>query len=936
MGYLENQAVQRAALRRRLLNGTAGDAPPPEGRLPGFGQDTVALLQNLGVNLGVPMGPRGLPPGVGPQGELSLAPKGVNVSQPSELRVSPHAEGRRQSGGEGQQGGGGGDLGGVLGGIFKNARDSAIQNAKAGQGQQPGGGASGPTGPARLRDAATRGNSPEGRSAKARELIPGLRPGIDAAQARPGEAAANAYQTEQQGGRGVVGVERGGAGYKADMDYLSDHGGHATIMKDGKKVNVRVDTPGAYGALDPELAARLRAAGEAYEKETGKPPQYGEFSRGEDVQKTYWEESAHGTKYAAAPPGRSNHQKGGAGDLPAGGFRDWLNAGNKDKFGVHFPVKGDEPHVEVNRAFKGGNFANSGPAAPGWDTSQTPQTPQADTQWPGAGETTSADRISARPVNTAPPGQVTPELMKSISQLESGGDPNAVRGSYKGLHQITDETFRQYGGKGSIFDPAENTRVAQLATADTARNLSAQLGRPVTASEIYLAHQQGYGGAAAHLKNPNQPAWQSMLSTGEGQQKGEAWAKQAIWGNLPEEARARFGKVENVTSGDFINHWKERGAAAGITDAPRGPIDPKAGTVEIAPARTAAAAPPPPPAVAAPPPQPAVPPAPAVAPQPAAPVAPAQPPQAAAPAPAPAPAPPPRSAGVVAADKFLNGTVGDAVRQVAPWQAALLPNEYAKMTVWQAMNDPKIGKMVKDNLGEHLGKFGVKQPDLDQAVKERTTGKRTEALPGTSEGLLQQAEGKPVDLNQPAAQRYAEAQPATMTDAGPQPAQQQPGQQLPDSLKAAITNVFGGEQGGPMAAAPPPPADPMSMPVLPSQVAPAAPGAPGGPPPPGGLAPPGLAPQMMLDASQGSPIAMMGLSPIQPVQNVQMSTPLVDSMATQQPFASQGLSPIPFAEMAGWGWGSPMSGGLFDGGGGGGFSGLDMGGMGGGFTFSGG
>ena len=74
-------------------------------------------------------------------------------------------------------------------------------------------------------------------------------------------------------------------------------------------------------------------------------PNRGEFSRGEDVQKIYWEDSAHGTKYAAASPGNSRHQGGAAGDLPAGEFRDWLKSGNQDKYGLHFPVKGDEPHV---------------------------------------------------------------------------------------------------------------------------------------------------------------------------------------------------------------------------------------------------------------------------------------------------------------------------------------------------------------------------------------------------------------------------------------------------------------------------------------------------------------------------------------------------------------------------------------------------------------
>ena len=202
---------------------------------------------------------------------------------------------------------------------------------------------------------------------------------------------------------------------------------------------------------------------------------------------------------------------------------------------------------------------------PAWDKG-LPQT-DAKTNWPAPSATTPADQIKATPVATGPAaegGKVTPQLMDAIEKIESSGNPNAVTGQYKGLFQLSDKQFADYGGKGSIFDPTENRRVAELVINDEAKNLSKDLGRAVTPSEIYLAHQQGYGGAAAHLKNPDQPAWKSMASTAEGQEKGEAWAKQAIWGNIPDDAKAKFGSVENVKSGDFVNLWKEKGARLGI------------------------------------------------------------------------------------------------------------------------------------------------------------------------------------------------------------------------------------------------------------------------------------------------------------------------------------------------------------------------------------
>jgi hypothetical protein len=92
----------------------------------------------------------------------------------------------------------------------------------------------------------------------------------------------------------------------------------------------------------------------------------------------------------------------------------------------------------------------------------------------------------------------------------------------------------------------------------------AALNGPLTPAEQYLVHQQGVGGATAHLSNPDQPAWQSMLSTGEGRQKGEGWARKAIWGNVPDQYKAQFGSVDNITSGQFADMWRDRfGRASG-------------------------------------------------------------------------------------------------------------------------------------------------------------------------------------------------------------------------------------------------------------------------------------------------------------------------------------------------------------------------------------
>lgn len=159
--------------------------------------------------------------------------------------------------------------------------------------------------------------------------------------------------------------------------------------------------------------------------------------------------------------------------------------------------------------------------------------------------------------------RITPELMKAIKKIESGGNPNARTGSYKGLYQLSDEEFKKRGGRGSIFDPGENERVATLKLQQEADQVSAKLGRPLTPGEIYLVHQQGVGGSYEHITKPDRPAWQSMHATGEGRNKGEGWSRLAIWGNVPDKDKARYGSVENLTSGEFAKMWSDRIARGG-------------------------------------------------------------------------------------------------------------------------------------------------------------------------------------------------------------------------------------------------------------------------------------------------------------------------------------------------------------------------------------
>lgn len=162
-----------------------------------------------------------------------------------------------------------------------------------------------------------------------------------------------------------------------------------------------------------------------------------------------------------------------------------------------------------------------------------------------------------------------PNVLRRYAQIESSGNPYASTGSYKGLFQLSNDEFAKNGGVGNIFDAEQNTRAAANSLRARADLFKQKYNREPTATELYLAHQQGDAGLAAHLANPDAPAWQNMLSTGEGRQKGAGWARAAIWGNIPTDVRKQFpGGVDTVTSRDFAAVWERKVEGQLIPGAP--------------------------------------------------------------------------------------------------------------------------------------------------------------------------------------------------------------------------------------------------------------------------------------------------------------------------------------------------------------------------------
>jgi hypothetical protein len=148
-------------------------------------------------------------------------------------------------------------------------------------------------------------------------------------------------------------------------------------------------------------------------------------------------------------------------------------------------------------------------------------------------------------------------MMMSIAKVESSFNPRARTGSYKGLFQLSEYEFQKYGD-GSIWDARDNARAAAHMFLVQAEMFRSAMGHYPDFAERYMVHQQGIQGAIEHYTHPDRVAWQSMCVTDEGVLKGEKWCKRCIWGNLTPSWKDSFGKVDKISSGEFVSLWTER------------------------------------------------------------------------------------------------------------------------------------------------------------------------------------------------------------------------------------------------------------------------------------------------------------------------------------------------------------------------------------------
>jgi hypothetical protein len=148
-------------------------------------------------------------------------------------------------------------------------------------------------------------------------------------------------------------------------------------------------------------------------------------------------------------------------------------------------------------------------------------------------------------------------FMKAVAKIESGFDPNQRTGSYIGLFQLSEHEFSKFGS-GKILDPRDNAVAAAYKFITEGILFQWMTHKTPTLSDLYLIHQQGWEGAAEHIRQPDRIAWKSMCATSEGMEKGERWCKRAIWRNTLPAVKNVWKSVDKLTSGAFVGMWRDR------------------------------------------------------------------------------------------------------------------------------------------------------------------------------------------------------------------------------------------------------------------------------------------------------------------------------------------------------------------------------------------
>lgn len=163
---------------------------------------------------------------------------------------------------------------------------------------------------------------------------------------------------------------------------------------------------------------------------------------------------------------------------------------------------------------------------------------------------------------------ISETYLRKLAAIESSGNPQARRGSSVGLMQFQPAAAREMGltvnrHRDDRLDPEKSIMAAARLAAHNKDSLKGTLGRDPAEHELYMAHQQGLGGAAAILEDPDAPAARALSPFYRNPAK-------AITGN---------GGDRSMSCGAFTSLWEQKYAdKAPLGGVPSGDSRRMAGT----------------------------------------------------------------------------------------------------------------------------------------------------------------------------------------------------------------------------------------------------------------------------------------------------------------------------------------------------------------------
>lgn len=259
---------------------------------------------------------------------------------------------------------------------------------------------------------------------------------------------------------------------------------------------------------------------------------------------------------------------GGGNDLPGGVDRSGIYPGGR--LGGGTPVGGMGSAVEYGQGTGGSVNDIPAPSGKGWDA------------------------MKATIVAAAKMTGVDPGLMAAMAGVESNFNPVATPGtsSAQGLYQFISSTWKamvaKYGSKYGIpanaspNDPRANALMAAEYMKENQAYLEGKLGRKVTATDLYLAHFLGSGGAVKLLSAPSGDS--AIMHVTPGQAKANATVFYA--GGRPRtvgEIVSWANKRIEVDNGKYISEAK---TLASGSSTPAAANDPDGGTQNSGPGTT--------------------------------------------------------------------------------------------------------------------------------------------------------------------------------------------------------------------------------------------------------------------------------------------------------------------------------------------------------------